>query len=100
MIFDDNNMWQALTAEQATDRIAGSEVGQDLFRGAGKGALIGGAGGATLGTALGAVQDDAGESAMIGATAGGIGGDAYAAIHEKGKVEQVINGMGCIPNFL
>jgi len=87
----DNNMWQALTAEQATDRIAGSEVGQDLLRGAGKGALIGGAGGAALGAALGAVMGDAGKGAMIGAAAGGIGGGAYGAVHEKSKVEKVVN---------
>ena len=87
----DNNMWQVLTAEQATDRIAGSEVGQDLLRGAGKGALIGGAGGAALGAALGAVMGDAGKGAMIGAAAGGIGGGAYGAVHEKSKVEKVVN---------
>lgn len=87
----DNNMWQALTTEQATDRIAGSEVGQDLLRGAGKGALIGGAGGAALGAALGAAMGDAGKGAMIGAAAGGIGGGAYGAVHEKSKVEKVVN---------
>ena len=87
----DNNMWQALTTEQATGRIAGSEVGQDLLRGAGKGALIGGAGGAALGAALGAVMGDAGKGAMIGAAAGGIGGGAYGAVHEKSKVEKVVN---------
>lgn len=87
----DNNMWQALTTEQATDRIAGSEVGQDLLKGAGKGALIGGAGGAALGAALGAVMGDAGKGAMIGAAAGGIGGGAYGAVHEKSKVEKVVN---------
>ena len=87
----DNNMWQALTTEQATGRIAGSEVGQDLLRGAGKGALIGGAGGAALGAALGAAMGDAGKGAMIGAAAGGIGGGAYGAVHEKSKVEKVVN---------
>jgi len=87
----DNNMWQALTTEQATDRIAGSEVGQDLLRGAGKGALIGGAGGAVLGAALGAALGDAGKGAMLGAAAGGIGGGAYGAVHEKSKVEKVVN---------
>lgn len=87
----DNNMWQALTTEQATGRIAGSEVGQDLMRGAGKGALIGGAGGAALGAALGAAMGDAGKGAMIGAAAGGIGGGAYGAVHEKSKVEKVVN---------
>ena len=87
----DNNMWQALTTEQATGRIAGSEVGQDLLRGAGKGALIGGAGGAVLGAALGAALGDAGKGAMLGAAAGGIGGGAYGAVHEKSKVEKVVN---------
>jgi len=87
----DNNMWQALTTEQATGRIAGSEVGQDLLRGAGKGALIGGAGGVALGAALGAAMGDAGKGAMIGAAAGGIGGGAYGAVHEKSKVEKVVN---------
>src|SRR3989339_1282163 len=87
----DNNMWQSLTTEQATERIAGSEVGQDLAVGAGKGALIGGAGGAALGAAIGAVMGDAGSGAMIGAAAGGIGGGAYGAVHEKSKVEKVVN---------
>lgn len=86
----DNNMWQSLTTEQATERIAGSEVGQDLAVGAGKGALIGGAGGAALGAAIGAVMGDAGSGAMIGAAAGGIGGGAYGAVHEKSKVEQIV----------
>jgi len=87
----DNNMWQALTAQEATERIAGSEAGRDLLKGAGKGALIGGAGGAALGAALGAVMGDAGKGAMIGGAAGGIGGGAYGAGHEKSKMEKVIN---------
>ncbi len=86
----DNNMWQAMTTQQTTDRIAGSEVGQDLAMGAGKGALIGGAGGAALGAALGAITGNPAEGAMIGAAAGGIGGGAYGAVHEKEKVEQVV----------
>ncbi len=87
----DNNMWQSLTTEQATGRIASSEVGQDLLRGAGTGALIGGAGGAALGAAIGAVIGDAGSGAMIGAAAGGIGGGAYGATHETDKMKKVIN---------
>ena len=34
---------------------------------------------------------DAGKGAMIGAAAGGIGGGAYGAVHEKSKVEKVVN---------
>jgi hypothetical protein len=84
------NMWQALTTEQATDRIAGSEVGRDLAVGAGKGALIGGAGGVALGAALGAVMGDAGKGAMVGAAAGGIGGGGVGAAREKEKIGKIV----------
>lgn len=89
LIDDTNRYWKILTNREATDRVQKATDTGAIVGGAGKGAAFGAAAGALLGLAIGIVSGrDVGSSVVKGGVLGGAGGAVIGGASKAGDDQQ------------